>query len=237
MRLTLFRLPRRRGGGGRRHFNAVAFAWGLAVLLLPVVPSTAQGGDPIRILALGTSLTAGYGLAPEDMFTTRLETALAQAGVDATVLNGGVSGDTTAGGLARLDWALADDPDMVIVELGANDGLRGIDPAVMRTNLDAIVGRLTDDGLPVLLAGMYAPPNLGQAYGAAFDRTYPELAEAYDVTLYPFFLDGVATDPNLNQDDGIHPNAAGVAVIVAGIVPYVLDVLAEAGLLDRAGAS
>lgn len=237
MRLTLFRLPRRRGGGRRRHFNAVALIGVLAAAILPIGSSTAQDADPIRILALGTSLTAGYGLAPGDMFTVRLETALAGAGVHAAVLNGGVSGDTTAGGLARLDWALADGPDMVIVELGANDGLRGIDPAVMRANLDAILARLTADGLPILLAGMYAPPNLGREYGAAFDRTYPELAEAYDVTLYPFFLEGVATDPTLNQGDGIHPNADGVTVIVDGIMPYVLAVLGAADLLGVADAS
>lgn len=237
MRLLSVRLPDGTGGGLHQHFNAIIVGIAVTLATLIVSPSTVQSGDPIRILALGTSLTAGYGLAPETMFTRQLESALADHGVEATLLNGGVSGDTTAGGLARLDWALADDPDMVIVELGANDGLRGIDPDVMRANLAAILAQLTDQELPVLLAGMLAPPNLGQAYGDAFNRTFPELAAAYEVPLYPFFLDGVATDPRLNQDDGIHPNAEGVAVIVDRLTPYVIDVLTAAGLVDQASGS
>lgn len=181
-------------------------------------------------MALGDSLTAGYGLPDDAAFPARLQSALADRGYDVAVLNAGVSGDTTAGGLARLDWALADDPDLALVELGANDGLRGIDPAATRENLAGILDRLTAEGIPTLLAGMYAPPNLGREYGAAFNGLYPALAETYDVPLYPFFLEGVATDPALNQGDGIHPNAEGVAVIVERIVPYVVDLIEASGV-------
>src|SRR5690606_4341886 len=136
--------------------------------------------------------TAGYGLPAQDGFVAQLQRALDEAGVEARVLDGGVSGDTTAGGLARLDWALADQPDAVILELGANDGLRGIDPASTRANIEAMLSRLAEAGAPVLLAGMLAPPNLGPEYGDEFNRIYPELATRHDVPLYPFFLDGVA---------------------------------------------
>ena len=189
--------------------------------------------DPVRILAFGDSLTAGFGLSQEDGFAAQLDRALAQAGVEAEVINGGVSGDTTAGGLARLDWALADDPDLVILELGANDGLRGLDPAETRANLDAMLTRLRESDVPVLLAGMLAPPNLGPEFGKAFNAVYPELAERHDVALFPFFLDGVATDPALNQPDGIHPNRAGVAVIVDRILPHLLPLIED---LDRIGS-
>lgn len=187
-------------------------------------------GDPIRLLALGDSLTAGYGLAEDKAFPAQLERALADLGYDVEVLNAGVSGDTTAGGLARLDWALADDPDLVMVELGANDGLRGIDPASTRENLSAILEVLTAQDYPTLLAGMYAPPNLGREYGDAFNAIYPDLAQAYGVPLYPFFLEGVATDPALNQDDGIHPNADGVRVIVERIAPDIVELIEGSGV-------
>lgn len=185
----------------------------------------AAGAEPLRILALGDSLTAGYGLPAADSFPARLEQALRAQGLAVTVLNAGVSGDTTSGGLARLDWALADRPDAVIVALGANDGLRAVDPALTRANLAAILEKLQARKLPVLLAGMYAPPNLGREYGTAFNAIYPELARQYDALLYPFFLEGVATDPALNQGDGIHPNAEGVAVLVERIAPYVRRLL------------
>ena len=141
------------------------------------------------------------------------------------MIGAGVAGDTSAGGRARLAWSLADRPDAAIVELGANDGLRGIDPAVTYDNLDAILTELKRRGIPVLLAGMYAPPNLGREYGEAFNGIYPRLAEKHGVRLYPFFLDGVAVEPRLNQPDGIHPNEDGVAVIVERILPYVMKVL------------
>ena len=185
----------------------------------------------IRLLVLGDSLTHGYGLADGDTFPAQLEAALHAAGHNVAVINGGVSGDTTAGGLARLDWALADDPDIVMIELGANDALRIIDPQVSRQNLAAILEELDRRGVPALLAGMLAPPNLGGAYVADFNAIYPDLAAMYDVPLYPFFLEGVATEPGLNQSDGIHPNAAGVAVIVENITPFVVEGLVHHGLL------
>jgi acyl-CoA thioesterase-1 len=178
-----------------------------------------------RLLVLGDSLAAGYGLAAEDAFPVQLAKALRQAGHDVTVINAGVSGDTTAGGLARLDWALADKPQLVIVELGGNDALRGLPPEETRANLDAILERLGKAGVKTLLAGMQAPHNLGEHYTTAFNRIYPQLAKQHRVAFYPFFLEGVALDPALNQPDGIHPNARGVAVIVTRILPFVETLL------------
>lgn len=175
---------------------------------------------PVKILALGDSLTAGYGLPDADAFTTRLQQALKDKGYDVQVINAGVSGDTTAGGRARLDWALGDQPDVAVVELGANDGLRGLDPVSTRENLDAILTTMKARKVPTLLAGMYAPRNLGREYGDRFNAIYPELAAKHDVPLYPFFLEGVALDPKLNQEDGMHPNAKGVAIVVDGILPH-----------------
>ncbi len=188
----------------------------------------AAEAPPLRLLAFGDSLTHGYGLALEDTFPVRLEAALRARGYRVEVINGGNSGDTTAAGLARLDWSLADHPDAVLVELGANDALRGLDPAQTRDNLDRILARLVALDLPVLLAGMQAPRNLGKDYTEAFDRIFPELSEHHRVALYPFFLEGVALDPALNQADGIHPNAAGVAVIVERMLPAVIDLIAAA---------
>ena len=200
------------------------------IALLPIVlltmaafpfAGTARAADAFRILALGDSLTAGYGLPREDAFPEKLEMALRAQGIKAQVVNAGVSGDTTAGGLARLDWALADKPQAAIVALGANDGLRALDPERSRTNLDAILTKLRAAGIPVLLAGMKAPPNLGPEYGAAFDRIFPELAEKHRVLFYPFLLEGVAARDDLNQADKIHPNAKGVDIIVDKILPLV----------------
>lgn len=191
-----------------------------------IAPAVVAHGDesPV-IVAFGDSLIAGFGLAEAESFPHKLEAALAARGVGARVIDAGVSGDTTAGGRARLDWVLADEADLVIVELGANDGLRGIDPAETRANLDAILTRLDEAGVRVLFAGMRAPPNMGGAYTEAFDALFAELAARHDVTFYPFFLEGVAARPELNQDDGIHPNADGVERIVEQIVPYVLRAL------------
>lgn len=197
----------------------------MAVLALLLGMAGPAGAAPLRILVLGDSLAAGYGLAEPDSFPAQLAAALAAQGVEAKVINGGVSGDTSAGGLARLDWVLADDPQLVILELGANDGLRGLDPKATGANLEAIVARLVAEKRAVLLAGMKAPPNLGADYGAAFDGLYPAIAARHGIALYPFFLDGVVTDPALNQDDGIHPNAAGVKVIVQRILPYVVKAI------------
>ena len=147
--------------------------------------------------------------------------------MDVKVLNGGVSGDTTAGGLARLDWMLSDQPDAVIVELGANDGLRGLDPDETQANLDAILNKLNERNIPVLLTGMIAPPNMGSEYGEDFNGIYPMLANRYDVVFYPFFLEGAAGNPELNQEDAIHPNAKGVAEIIRRILPSVKELLAQ----------
>ena len=184
------------------------------------------GGSPAlaesaKILVFGDSLTSGFGLPPEESFPAKLETKLRDGGLDVRVVNAGVAGDTTAGGLARLDWAVADKPDLVILELGANDALRGIDPDTVRANLDKIIGKVQGAGAKLLLAGMRAPPNWGEEYQDKFDRIYPELARAHDVPLYPFFLDGIATMPKLNQPDGLHPNKQGVAVIIDRIAPVV----------------
>ncbi|MGQ0484614.1 MAG: arylesterase [Hyphomicrobiales bacterium] len=183
---------------------------------------------PVSILVLGDSLTAGLGLQASEAFPARLEAALKAKGLDVRIVNAGVSGDTAAAGLARLDWALTDDVDGLIVELGANDALRGLDPAQTEAALDAILARATARKLPVLMAGMQAPPNLGPDYGAAFDVIYPRLAEKHGAILYPFFLDGVAAQPSLNQTDGIHPNGKGVDIIVERIMPSV------EGLIRRA---
>jgi acyl-CoA thioesterase-1 len=184
--------------------------------------------EPLRIVALGDSLTAGLGLAEKQAFPSKLEAALRAKGHDVELINAGVSGDTASGGLARLDWSVPDNANAVILELGANDALRAVDPGTTRKALDAILKNLKARKIEVLLAGMQAPRNMGLDYNAAFDRIYPELAQAYDVLLYPFFLDGVAADAKLNQRDGIHPTAEGVDVIVARILPFVEKLIAKA---------
>lgn len=201
-----------------------AFLAGLTALAA-AAPAAAE---PVRIVALGTSLTAGYGLEQDKGFVPQLQAALDARGLEAEIENAGVSGDTSAGGLARLDWSIDDDVDAVIVELGSNDALRGFDPAATRQNLTAILDALDARGLPVLLTGMLAPPNLGEDYGEEFAAIYPELAERYGVLFYPFFLEGVAAEPALNQPDGIHPNAEGVAVIVERITPYAVQLVEHA---------
>jgi acyl-CoA thioesterase-1 len=202
---------------------ARAINWLVAVTL--ALAATAAAAEPARLMLLGDSLMAGYGLPAAQGFAPRLQAALKARGLDVVVLNAAVSGDTTAGGLARLDWALADRPTHAIVELGANDALRGLDPAAARRNLDQILARLATEGVPVLLAGMLAPRNLGTEYQREFDTIFPDLAAKHGVPLHPFFLDGVATVAALNQADGIHPNAAGVERVVAGILPAVLGLL------------
>jgi acyl-CoA thioesterase I len=197
----------------------------LAAVFLTIQTALAA---PVSILALGDSLTAGLGLEASEAFPARLEAALNAKGLDVRIVNAGVSGDTAAAGLARLDWALSDDVDGLIVELGANDALRGLDPAQTEAALDAILARAAARKLPVLMAGMQAPPNLGPDYAAAFDAIYPRLAEKHGAILYPFFLDGVAAQPSLNQSDGIHPNGKGVDIIVKRIMPSV------EGLIRRA---
>jgi acyl-CoA thioesterase I len=208
--------------------------WSTAVIALGLivagwaVASAAQAGDrPVTIVAFGDSLTAGLGLAANEAFPAQLQRALEVKGVAAAVVNAGVSGDTTAAGLSRLEWSVPDGTDAVILELGANDALRGIDPAVTHKALDTMLRRLKERKIPVLLCGMLAPPNLGNEYDQAFNAIYPELAATSGAILYPFFLAGVAADPALNQRDGMHPTAAGVAVIVRSIMPQVDQLIAR----------
>jgi acyl-CoA thioesterase I len=183
--------------------------------------STPAQSARVKLAILGDSLAAGYGVKPEQSIPARLEAALKAQGRTVTVINHGVSGDTTAGGLDRVDWMLADKPDIVMVELGANDALRGLDPAAAERNLDAIIAKLKAAGVTVWLAGMLAPRNFGPEYDQLFDGLYKRLAAKYNVPLYPFFLDGVAQDAALNQADGLHPNPKGVDVIVGRLLPFV----------------
>lgn len=196
-------------------------------MLCALVSPGIAAAEPLRIVALGDSLMAGYGLAEKEGFPAKLQAALRAKGHDVEVINAGVSGDTASGGLTRLDWSVPKDAAAVILELGANDALRAVNPAETRKALDEALRRLRERKLEVLLAGMLAPPNMGAEYSAAFDRIYPELAQKHSVLLYPFFLDGVAAVEKLNQRDGIHPTAAGVDVIVERILPSVEKLIAQ----------
>lgn len=211
-------------GYGRR--RTLVNATGFAAAALAATAVRAQAARP-RLLVLGDSLTAGYGIPQAQAFPARLQAALTKAGIDVEVINAGVSGDTSAGGLARLDWAIGDrPPSHAIVALGANDGLRALPPAQMQANLDQIITKLRARGTKVLLAGMLAPPNLGREYTDAFAEVFRSLAAKHGVPLYPFFLDGIAAVPQLNQPDGIHPNPQGVEVLVERILPQVRQLLA-----------
>jgi acyl-CoA thioesterase-1 len=195
------------------------FNLALVLLIMPVLARTPE------VLAFGDSLTAGLGLSTSEAFPARLAARLKDEGIDIRMVNAGVSGDTTTDGLARLDWALTDKPDFVILALGANDALRGIDPKIVRANLDKMIDKIQASGAKLLLLGMLAPSNWGVQYADEFDRIYPELAKAHDVPLYPFFLDGVAMNPALNQPDGLHPNQRGVAIMVDHIEPLVAKMI------------
>jgi acyl-CoA thioesterase-1 len=199
----------------------------LAVLAAAAGASAAGAERTVRIVALGDSLTAGYGLPADAAFPAKLERALKAKGVAAEITNAGVSGDTASAGLARLDWSVPEGTDAVIVELGGNDMLRGVDPQVTRRALTEIVRRLTGRRIAVLIAGMRAAPNLGPDYGRNFETIYSDLATEYEALLYPFFLDGIAADARLNQRDGLHPTAAGVEAIVARILPKVEELVAR----------
>ena len=188
---------------------------------LPAEAGKVDAAKRIKIVVLGDSLSAGFGLSAADAFPTKLQKALKNKGIDVDMVNAGVSGDTTSGGRDRLDWSVPEGTDGVILELGANDALRGTDPSVTRAALSDIVSRLNARGIAVLLCGMLAPPNYGPDYAARFDRIYPDIAKSLGVALYPFFLDGVAAEAKLNQPDGIHPTAEGVDIIVARIMPAV----------------
>jgi acyl-CoA thioesterase-1 len=200
-------------------------ALGLAVTLVAGPVAAA----PFSLVVLGDSLTAGLGLPAKEAFPAKLEAALKAGGRDVAVTNAGVSGDTASDGLARLDWSVPDGTGAVLVELGANDALRGVPPKITRAALNGILARLAERNIPVLLAGMIAPPNLGADYAAAFNPIYADLAKAHGVALYPFFLDGVAADPALNQEDHMHPNATGVDEIVRRILPVVEALIERAG--------
>ena len=197
----------------------------LAAFLCLATPALAE---PLKLVVLGDSLSAGYQLAAGEGFPEQLQKALTEKGYDVEVVNAGVSGDTSSGGLARLDWSVGPDADAVIVELGANDMLRAIPPQKTRENIDAIVSRLKERGVAVLVAGMMAQRNLGEEYGAAFDPIFPDVAKAHGALLYPFFLEGVALDPALNLSDGMHPNAEGVSVMVRNMLPLVETLLKQA---------
>src|SRR5450755_110355 len=200
----------------------------LIMIAAIAMTATATHAATVKILALGTSLTQGLGVPPGLDLTAVLEARLKASGVDAKIINAGVSGDTSAGGLARLDWSLADHPQAAIIELGSNDALRGQSPAETEKNLSAILARLKAEHVAVLLTGMKAPRNLGPEYAAQFDAIYPKLAKQFGVLFYPFILDGVAANPKLNQADGIHPNPAGVKIIADRMMPYVKQLVLQA---------
>jgi acyl-CoA thioesterase I len=199
----------------------------IATLLLSTQMALAK---PITLLALGDSLTSGLGLEASEAFPAKLEAALKSRYPGLKIINGGVSGDTAADGLARLDWALTDEVGGLIVELGANDALRGLDVAQTETALNGIMVKAQLRKLPVLILGMKAPPNMGPDYVAKFDGLYPRLAEKYQALLYPFYLDGVAANASLNQSDGIHPNGRGVNVIVSKVMPSVEELIGKVGV-------
>ena len=194
---------------------------GTALAQAPTPKGTSKETKPIKMVVLGDSLSAGYGLPGPGAFPIRLQKALKSSGIDVDMINAGVSGDTSSGGRDRLDWSVPDGTDAVILELGANDALRGLDPKVTRDALSDILTRLKARKIAVLVCGMLAPPNYGSDYSARFNAIYPDLAKSYGVPLYPFFLEGVAADPKLNQADGMHPTAEGVDIIVKNILPAV----------------
>lgn len=205
--------------------------YGLLLAVAAMVSSAmpVYAATTVRIVAFGDSLVAGFGLKPSESFPAQLELALKSRGHNVEVVNSGVSGDTAANGLERFDWAVPDDAQAVILELGANDALRGLDPKQTSATLDQILSKLANRKVPVLIAGMQSPRNWGEAYAAAFDGMYADLASKHGAILYPFFLDGVALDPKLNQGDGLHPTGAGVAEIVKRITPKVEELIGRLG--------
>ncbi len=216
--------------------NSLWIALVLALAGATAAQTQAQGKGPLRIVVLGDSLVAGFQLKASDAFPAQLERALKARGHQVDIINAGVSGDTTAAGLERLQWAVPDRTDAVIVELGANDALRGLDPARARANLDKILTAVKAGGAEVLVAGMLAPRNLGEDYARKFDAIYPALAGKHGALLYPFFLDGVVLNPQLNLSDGMHPNPKGVAEIVRRILPAVEELIARVRARRAAGS-
>jgi len=216
---------------GKKAAAVQRVAWLVLVTLMWLAflaPFDMAAARSLQIVALGDSLTAGFGLPAAAAFPARLESALRAKGYDVSIINAGVSGDTASGGLARVDWSVPQGTNAAILELGANDALRGIDPKITKAALDQILTKLSARHIPVLLAGMLAPPNMGADYVRAFDAIYPALASTHRVVFYPFFLDGVITNASLNQFDGMHPNAAGVDMIVRRILPSVEELIARA---------
>ncbi len=211
----------------QRCISMAGLGFFLAFSLMLSFAASAQEADSetVKIVGFGDSLMAGYQLAQDDGFTARLQAALMKDGYRVTVSNAGVSGDTSSGGLTRLDWSIPDETQLVILELGANDALRGISPELTGKNLDQMLSRLKERGIPVLLAGMIAPPNMGSDYAAKFNPLYKTLADKYQVRLYPFFLEGVAGNKKLLLEDGMHPNPQGVKVMVHNILPDVKAML------------
>jgi len=199
-------------------FKRFVFAFLAALLAVAALPQRSYA-QPVQAVGLGDSLMAGYGLGPGESFADKLQAALRAKGHDIVIANAGVSGDTTSGGLARLDWSVPDATMIVILELGANDMLRGVAPAIVEKNLEAMIVRLKERGIAVVLAGMRAAPNFGADYAAAFDAIYPKLAAKHDLILYPFFLDGIAGDREVLQEDGMHPTAKGIDRMVDRFVP------------------
>jgi acyl-CoA thioesterase-1 len=229
--LAWFRTRLGSGGARSRSYGkaagAVQFTAAILFIALAIFGTMTKvsAEPPIKIVAFGDSLTAGFGLPVDAAFPPKLQRALRDKGIEVELVNAGVSGDTASGGLARLDWSLPEGTDAVILELGANDALRGLDPKVTQAALDTILRRLKERRIEVLLAGMQAPRNFGPDYAAAFDAVFPQLASAHNVLFYPFFLEGVAADAKLNQPDGLHPTAAGVDAIVAAIMPKVEELV------------
>lgn len=224
------RFWRARGPSTRSYGLRRGLVQGCAAAFLAIVgvgPGVQAADRPVKIVVLGDSLTAGFGLPLQDAFPAKLEQALKAKGAAVAIVNAGVSGDTASSGLSRVDWSVPQDTDAVIVELGANDALRGIDPKLTRDALDGIVRQLRARKIEVLLCGMRAPRNLGEDYARAFDLIYPDIARAHSVALYPFFLEGVAVDPKFTLSDGMHPNAEGVAKIVEAILPAVESLIAR----------
>lgn len=210
----------------------IAYVVAIAILVGGLSQNIAFAMDkstpPVTIIMLGDSLTAGYGLEQKHSLPTQLQKSLRENGHDVTIINAGVSGDTTAGGLERLAWTLAEPAEYLAIALGANDGLRGVNPALTRDNLDKMIAQAQeiDPDMQIVLLGMLAPPNLGKDYAAQFNSIYPDLAEKYDIPLYPFLLEGVVAKRSLNQNDGIHPNPKGVQVLVKRLTPFFADILA-----------
>lgn len=209
-------------------FNSVLRGLGfhlvITVLSMAALAGSRAAAEPYRIVGFGDSLMAGFELGADESFPAQLEQQLKRFGYEVEVANAGVSGDTTSGGLARLDWSVAEGTEFVILELGANDALRGVSPEVTRANLDEMITRLKQRGIEVLLAGMLSPPNMGEEFAAEFNAIYPELAEQHEIRLFPFFLEGVASRPEMLLPDGMHPNADGVAHIVNEILPLVVEI-------------